>query len=114
MEDHRTKELLATQSWIEFFDSIYKALFGWKRSFTASLTVDFGPIAAGGEATQVLAVPGARQGDAVVVTPRSAVVGLGADGIVTANDVVTVRRFNFSTAGIDPASDSFRVVVLQQ
>ena len=113
-EDPRTKELVVPESWIEFFDSAFKALFGWKRSYTATVTNNFGNIVAGGEETTTVSVPGARVGDAVIVTSGALVAGLGVDGLVTANDVVTVRRFNFSTGAINPASDSFRVVVLQQ
>lgn len=113
-KEDRTGQQRFEVPWIEFFRSTFYALFGWRRSFTALLSFNFGNIVAGGELTTTVAVAGARQGDAVIVTPKTAVAGLGADGIVTANDVVTVRRFNFSTAGINPAADDFRVVVLQQ
>lgn len=106
--------LLPTPSWLEFFRSVFFALFGWKRSFTALKTFDFPNMAAGGQSTTTVAVLGARQGDAVHVSAKTPVVGLGVDGAVTANDVVTIRRFNFSTGAVDPASDDFRVVVLQQ
>lgn len=104
----------ATPSWLEFFKSIFSALTGWKRSYTALKTFDFGNILAGGEATTTVAVFGARQGDLVLVTAKTLVAGLGAEGLVSANDVVTIRRCNFSTGAIDPGSDDFRVVVLQQ
>lgn len=113
-EDARTKELVITPSWSEFFKSIFNALFGWKRSYTGLLTFNFGNIAAGGEETTTVAVIGARAGDLVLVTSTSLVAGLGVDGMVMANDTVTVRRFNFSTGPVNPASDNFRVVVLQQ
>lgn len=107
-------KLTGKQPWLEFFKSVFVALTGWKRSYTALKTFDFGNIPAGGEATTTVAVPGARQGDLVVVTAKTLVAGLGAEGLVTANDVVTIRRCNFSTGAIDPASDDFRVVVMQQ
>lgn len=104
-----------TQPWLEFFRSIFYALFGWKRSFTAVKSAfDFGNIVAGGELTTTVAVVGARAGDLVSVTSTTKIAGLGVDGFVLANDVVTIRRFNFSTGAIDPAADDFRVVVLQQ
>lgn len=106
--------LTATAPVLEFFRSIFFALFGWRRSFTAKKVFDFPNIVAGGESTTTVSVPGARQGDAVSVTAKTPVAGLAVDGIVTANDVVTIRRFNFSTGAIDPASDDFRVIVLQQ
>lgn len=101
-------------TWVEFFRGVFYALFGWKRSFTATKTFDFPNIAAGGQSTTTVAVVGARQGDAVLVTPKTSVAGLDCWGIVTANDVVTIVRANFSLGAIDPASDDFRVVVLQQ
>lgn len=103
-----------TQPWLEFFRSIFYALFGWKRSFTATKNFDFGNIVAGGELTTTAAVVGARQGDAVIVTSKTKVVGLGVDGFVLANDVATIRRFNYSLGAIDPAADDFRVIVFQQ
>lgn len=109
------KDLLRVPpEWAEFFRSIFYALFGWKRSFTATLTFNFGNIAAGGEETTTVSVTGARVGDGVQVTSGVLVAGLGVDGLVTANNTVTVRRFNFSTGAINPASDSFRVLVFQQ
>lgn len=109
-EDDQT----ARASWLEFFRGVFYALFGWKRSYTALKTFDFGNIVAGGEATTTVAVVGARQGDLVSVTSKTKIVGLGVDGFVLANDVVTIRRFNFSVGAIDPASDDFRCVVFQQ
>lgn len=103
-----------SQAWAEFFRSVFYALFGWRRSYTATKTFNFPNIAAGGESTTTVAVLGARQGDAVLVTAKTPVAGLGVDGAVTANDVATIRRFNFSTGAIDPASDDFRVLVWQQ
>lgn len=114
-EEDRLGNQRFTQAWLEFFRSSFYALFGWKRSFTAAkLAFDFGNIAAGGELTTTVAVVGARAGDAVVVTSKTKIAGLGVDGFVLANDVVTIRRFNFSTGVIDPSADDFRVIVFQQ
>ncbi len=113
-KEDRTKQQLFMAPWIEFFRSVFFALFGWKRSFTATTTVNFGNIAAGGELTSAATVTGARQGDAVIVSSKTQVAGLGVDGTVTANDTVTIRRFNYSLGAVDPASDDFRIVVLQQ
>lgn len=101
-------------AWLEYFRSIFYALFGWKRSFTGTVNFNFGNIVAGGELTTTVAVVGARAGDLVCVSSKTKVAGLGVDGIVLANDVVTVRRFNFSTGAVDPAADDFRVIVWQQ
>ncbi len=101
-------------TWLEFFQSIFAALFGWKRSYTAVKNHDFGNMAAGGEDTTTVEVRGARQGDHVTVSAKTRVAGLGVDGFVTANNEVTIRRFNFSTGAINPGADDFRVIVLQQ
>jgi hypothetical protein len=106
--------LLPTPPWLEFFRGVFFALFGWKRSFTATANLDFPLIAAGGQAVGNISVPGARAGDAVIASTRRLVNGLGIFGYVAADDVVQVVRFNYSAAGIDPAADDVRVVVLQQ
>ena len=104
----------ASESWLQFFRSVFYGLFGWKRTYTGVKTFDFGNIVAGGELITTVAVAGARQGDAVLVTSKTKIVGLGVDGFVLANDVVTIRRFNYSTGAIDPASDDFRAICFQQ
>lgn len=111
-----SKEVLyAPKAWLEFFRSVFFALFGWKRSFTASSSLDFGLIAAGGEASLTITVTGARVGDATIVTPASKTVGIIDNlGIVTANDTVTVYAHNITGAGINPAAKDYRAVVLQQ
>lgn len=107
-------DLTPSKPALEFLRSVFYGLFGWKRSYTGLKAFDFGNIVAGGELTTTVAVVGARQGDAVLVTSKTKVAGLGADGFVLANDVVTIRRFNYSLAAIDPASDDFRAIVWQQ
>lgn len=104
----------ATPPWLEWCGSVFNALFGWKRSYTKLATIDFGNIAAQSQLTSTAAVPGARQGDAVLVTAKTQVNGLGVFGFVSGNDVVTVVRFNYSAGAIDPASDDFRILVFQQ
>lgn len=101
-------------AWLEFFKSVFGALFGWKRSYTASLTYDFGSIAAFDEDNTLCTVTGARVGDSVIVTPRRFVNGLHFDGVVTLVDTVTLRAYNTTAAPINPASDTFRVIVFQQ
>lgn len=114
-EEDRLGNQRFTPAWLEFFRSVFFALFGWKRSFTAvKAAFDFGNIVAGGELTTTVAVAGARAGDAVIVTSKTKIAGLGVDGFVLANDIATIRRFNFSTGAVDPAADDFRVIVFQQ
>jgi hypothetical protein len=65
--------------------------------------LDFGNIAAGGEATSPLTVKGARQGDAVLVSPKTAGRGSSTSiGVVTAVDTVTVYALQHHGAGINP------------
>lgn len=110
-----SKEILrSTPAWLEFFRGVFFALFGWKRSFTATASIDFGNIVAAGQLTSNVAVPGARAGDAVLVSAQAQVNGLGVFGYVSANDAVTVVRFNYSGGAIDPAADNFRILVFQQ
>lgn len=110
-----SKDDLTGSKWfLQFLKSVFAALFGWKRTYTATVNFNFGNIVAGGELTTTVAVPGARAGDLVCVSSKLKVVGLGVDGLVLANDIVTVRRFNYSLGAIDPAADDFRVVVFQQ
>jgi hypothetical protein len=110
-----SKDILrAPPAWLEFFRGVFFALFGWKRSYTATTSIDFGLIGAAGQLTAAVAVPGARAGDAVLVSAQSQVNGLGVFGYVSANDVVTIVRFNYSAGAIDPAADNFRILVFQQ
>jgi len=104
----------ASPSWLEFFRGVFYALFGWKRSYTATKNIDFPNIVAGGQQTSVVTLMGVRQGDAVIVSAKTQVNGLDVFGFVSANDTVTVVRFNYSAGSIDPVADDFRVVVLQQ
>lgn len=101
-------------SWATWFTEVWRALFGWKSSYTATLTHDFGSINAQVEATTTVTVTGARSGDAVIVRPTTAVNGIILDGTVTAANTVTVRAVNYSSGAIDPASQVYRVIVFQQ
>lgn len=103
-----------TQPWANWFTGIWNGLGGWTRTFTATLTHDFGSIAAQSQATQTVTVSKAQSGDAVVVRPTTAVNGILLDGTVTASDTVTVRAVNYSSGAIDPASQVYRVIVFQQ
>ncbi len=80
----------------------------------ASASLDFGSVAAGSEASLTVTVEGARQGDAVLVTPPSTLnTGLVVSkAYVSADDTVTVVVYNPTAAAIDPAAATFVVVVL--
>lgn len=100
--------------WASFFTEVWLAVVGWKRTYYASLTHDFGSIAPQSQATQTVSVSKARSGDVVLVRPTTAVNGIILDGTVTADNEVTVRAVNYSTGAIDPASQVYRVLVFQQ
>lgn len=103
-----------TKPFGNWFTQVVLSVFGWTRSYTATLTHDFGSIAAQSQATQTVTVAGARIGDAVIVRPTTAVNGIIVDGTVTAANTVTVRACNFSAGAIDPASQIYRILVFQQ
>lgn len=100
--------------WATWFSQAWYALQGWTKTYYATLTFDFGNIAAQSQATTTLTIAGARSGDIVVVMATTAVNGIILDGSVTASNTVTIRAVNYSAAGIDPASQVYRVLVFQQ
>ena len=97
-----------------WFTQIFLSVFGWKRTYYGTLTHDFGSISAQSQATQTVTVNGARTGDMVIVRPTTAVNGIVVDGTVTADNTVTVRALNYSAAPIDPDSQVYNVLVIQQ
>lgn len=101
------------QSWAQWFTQVFRCLKGWNESFTETATINFGSIAAGSQATSNVTITGARAGDAVIVQAATATNGIDYDGTVTANDTVTVRAKNYSTGAVDPASMSYRIIVLR-
>lgn len=103
-----------TKAWANWFTQVFLAIFAWKRSYFGTLTHDFGSISAQSQATQTVTVNGARTGDMVLVRPTTAVNGIITDGTVTASNVVTVRAVNYSATPIDPASQTYNVLVIQQ
>lgn len=100
--------------WASWFTQVFLALFGWRKSYYGTLTHDFGSVSAQSQATQTVTISGARSGDIVIVRPTTAVNGIILDGTVTADDTVTVRAVNYSSGAIDPASQVYRVLVIQQ
>ena len=87
---------------------------GWKTTYYATLAHDFGSINAQVQSTQTATVTGARVGDIVVVRPTTAVNGIIVDGTVTADNTVTIRAVNYSAAPIDPATQTYNILVFQQ
>lgn len=103
-----------TNAWQVWFTQVMTALLGWKKTYTATKTHDFGSISAQSQSTITVTVTGARSGDAVVVRPETAVNGIIVDGHVSASDTVTIRAVNYSSGAVDPAEQDYRVIVFQQ
>ncbi|WP_353265806.1 hypothetical protein [Gemmatimonas sp.] len=82
---------------------------------TATSTIDFTSISANTTAdSSGITVTGAAVGDAVIVgVPATLAAGLVVTGYVSAADTVKVRAANVTGSAIDPASGSFRVVVVK-
>lgn len=100
-------------AWVLWFKQIFIAMTGWSKSMTASVTHDFGAIAAASQASTTLTVTGARSGDAVLVTPSEDTSGVVFSGVVTANDTVTIYAKNYTAGAINPASTTFRIIAFQ-
>lgn len=103
-----------TPEWVRWLQKITLGLSGWNRSLTQTAVINFAAVGANAESTaSTVTVTGARQGDAVQVQPLGYVGGIIYKGAVTADDTVSVYACNFTTASIDPASTTFRIIVLQ-
>ncbi len=115
--DQKTDRPLAarwTQTWKNWFNAVARALV-WNLSLTATKTHDFGNIGAHTELSTTVTVTGARTDStpSVTVTPSVNTAGIHYKGVVTGDDTVTLYALNTTAAGIDPASTTFRVLVLQ-
>lgn len=83
------------------------------RLLTASAALDFPLIAAGAVATLDIPATGARIGDYPMVSPPSTLeAGLTYSVLIAVSDKVTVRVFNGSGAGVDPASATWKALVV--
>ena len=81
---------------------------------TSTATLDFPSIAGGTAAELTVSVTGAATGETVLLGPPAALeTGLGATGIVTASNTVTVRLANNTAGAVDPASATWRATVLR-
>ncbi len=82
---------------------------------TATSTINFASIPANTTAdSSGITVTGAAVGDAVFVgVPAAIESGIVVTGYVSAADTVKVRAANVTAAPIDPASGSFKVVVVK-
>lgn len=82
---------------------------------SATATLDFASIAEEATGDLTVTVTGAVVGDFVAVSPTQAApdADLSYMGFVSAADTVTVRALNNGTGANNPASQTFRVVVVQ-
>ena len=101
-----------SNGWSNWFNQVFLGL-PWKKGLNITATLDFGATAAQSQSSLTVTVTGARSGDAVQVAPLADVSGIVFTGVVTAIDTVTVYAKNFSSGSINPASQKYRVIVLQ-
>jgi hypothetical protein len=102
-----------TQGWTAFFTQLFSAV-GWVQSWSFKFDLNFPSVSANTQsAGQSVAVPGARVGDAVTITPFSDTTGILYKGVVSSDDTVTIYAINFTAGAIDPVAMLFRVVVIQ-
>lgn len=81
---------------------------------SATATLDFPSVAAGGSQELTVTVTGAAAGDTVVLGPPAAIeAGLVWNGYVSAVNTVRVRVSNITGAPIDPASASWKVAIVR-
>jgi hypothetical protein len=79
---------------------------------TASATLDFPSIAAGGVQDLTISVPGVSVGGQVALgLPAAPAAGVVFMAFVSAANTVTVRARNVTAAPVDPASATYSVVV---
>jgi len=101
-----------SSAWANWFSQVWQCL-PWKQSFNVTAALDFPSISAQSQQALTVTVTGARTGDAICVTPTSDVSGVIFTGVVTAANTVTVYAKNFTSGAVNPASQSYRIVVIQ-
>ena len=81
----------------------------------ATANLDFGSVAAQSQADLTITVTGAAVGDSVAIgIPTGAVTaGIAYTAWVSATNTVTVRAHNYTTAPLDPASGTFKAVIVR-
>ena len=104
-----------SEPWTGWLQALVRCVAGWNTSMSATKVHDFGLIAAHTEASTTVTVAGASTSGTptVIVTPSANTAGIALKGVVTAKDTVTIYALNTTAAGIDPASATYRVTVLQ-
>lgn len=100
-----------SSGWSNWFTQVFLGL-PWKRGLSATATLDFPAISAQSQQTLTATVTGARVGDFAMVSSAD-VSGVIFTAAVTANDTVTVYAKNYTAGSINPASQSFKITILQ-
>jgi len=104
--------VVPSAGWSNWFTQVFLGL-PWTQGLNITEALDFGATGAQSQSALTVTVTGARSGDAVQVNPTTDVSGIVFTGVVTAKDTVTVYAKNFSSGSINPASQIFRIIVLQ-
>lgn len=99
-------------TWAIWLGQIFDCL-PWKKAINVTATLNFPDTGAHSQTALTVTVAGARQGDAVEVTPYADVAGIVFAGVATASGVVTVYAKNTTAALINPSSMQFRIIVKQ-
>lgn len=77
-------------------------------------TINYGSISAAASEDQTITVTGAAVGDPVIIgLPAAIETGLVFTAFVSAADTVTLRASNITGSPIDPASATFKAMVLR-
>lgn len=100
-----------SSGWSNWFTQVFLGL-PWKRGLSATATLDFPAIAAQSQQTLTATLTGARVGDFAIISSAD-VSGVIFTAAVTANDTVTVYAKNYTAGSINPASQSFKITILQ-
>lgn len=101
--------------WGAWFMSVWRALRGWRESYTASVVVNFGSIAANTQATDTsLTVADAKTTDVFLCAASVNTSGILFDAYCATDGVITIRAANFTAGAVDPASATFRVIGFRQ
>ena len=100
-----------SSGWSNWFTQVFLGI-PWKNGLSKTATLDFPSVAAQSQQSLTATVTGARVGDFAMVS-GSDVSGIIFSAAVTANDTVTVYAKNFTAGSINPASQSFKITILQ-
>lgn len=98
--------------WANWLTQIFLCL-PWKKGMNITATLDFGAVPANSQLSLNVTITGARAGDAVQIAPLADVGGIIFTGVVTAANTVTVYAKNITVGAVNPASQDYRVIVLQ-